>query len=191
MKSYTLSTRKQSNANKIFQGKIGYVYSIKEDIFLTVLKFLTCLIASLLLCYSPVKAQNNNTNSNIIMYDFSKAPKEFQDLKIPDFLAFVTENKELSSENFFGTSFYPAEISFAFLYMGEYAKYATKEAEYLKLLEQNGFEYRTAWEGYTHYQKQWNNYYVLVTTGISYYEDDKESFLISIALTKEEISFPF
>ncbi len=188
MKFYIPTKIKFIQADAFQKKANSFNHASSKNIF-NRLKYISFIFIFILFSSTFANAQNYNTNTE--MYIFTNTPKAFEGLQIPDFLAFATENKEMSTEKFIGPSFYPDSISVGFAYSEDYAKYASKEAEYLKLLEQAGFEYRTAWEGYTHYQKQWNGYYVLVTSGISYYEDDKESFLISISLTEEPRSFPF
>ncbi len=185
MKDYlTLKRNAQPKTLTTKGAEKNYFYKIITPIFFmfAIMLLSSCTFAT---------TQSANIPKSIVMYDFSEAPLEFKDLNVPDFLAFATANKEITSQNFIYSGFYPGEISIGFSYEGKYAQYAKQEAEYLKLLESEGFHQRAAWEGFTHYQKQWSNFYVLVTTGISYFGNDEERFIVDVVLTKEPINFPF
>ncbi len=123
-------------------------------------------------------------------YNLSKAPKEMKGLSIPDFLAFVTNNKEktpLSAVKAKG--FFPSEISYQFdLNEPYFEKYESKITAYARLLESQGFKFNAGWEGYYHFDKKWQGYYVMVTIGS--YAYDTSGIIVGITLTKDRYAFP-
>ncbi len=128
-------------------------------------------------------------SASVAPYNLSKAPSAMKGLNIPDFLAFVTNNKEKTPLSAMVKGFFPAEISCAFdLKEPYFTKYASKIASYARLLESQGFKFSAGWEGYYHFDKKWKGYYAMVTVGS--YDYDTRGIQISITLTKDKYSFP-
>ncbi len=128
--------------------------------------------------------------SPITPYNLSKAPKQMQGLSIPDFLAFVTDNKETTPLSAVASQkFFSGETSYQFdLQEPYFTKYHGKVADYARLLESQGFVFTAGWEGYYHFDKKWQGKYVMVTVGT--YGYNTNGIMVSITLTKERYSFP-
>ncbi len=152
-----------------------------------ILCFIVIVVSFLFVNFVPM-AQAEKP-SKIVSYDLSKAPKILQDLKIPDFLAYATNNKEKTPINTMFDGYVPSDSSCGFD-LGDvyFQNYHNKVGEYIRFLETQGFKYNAGWEGFIHLEKMWKNHYVLVSVGSYAYETNGIS--VSIHLSNEQVKFP-
>ncbi len=123
---------------------------------------------------TSVEDTTSTVEDEIIMYDLSYAHELMNGLEIPDFLAFASDNQErtsLEDANEVYEGFFSSEFAYGFD-LGEpyFQNYQHKVSEYASFLETQGFVLISDWEGYYHFEKQWNGFYVWLAVGAYSYE---------------------
>ncbi len=155
---------------RYFQKSTAYIFG-----------FILFMICSATLSHDNVHA----ATKDIKMYDMSQAPKFLQKLYIPDFLAFVSGNTEVTPPTALHKGYFTSGDNVREFFLGAkyLQKYGEKLASYLDFLEKNGFKFKSGWEGFYTLEKKINGAYVQLIVGS--YMTDIEGIGIIISVDKQ------